>query len=115
MLTRRGLIGALIVAPAIVRVTSLMPIKVYREGDILALLEERIAASEKVTIGSINKAYYYGYEMPSIHHNSGLGKLASLHPDTHSTCLEVVESQIERLPYSCLPLPRIASHAYRKV
>lgn len=72
-LTRRGLIGAIICAPAVVRASNLMPIKVFRPDvysaglqmlidvppqSILDLLEQRMKASEAAMVEHMRISYW---------------------------------------------------------
>jgi len=53
-ISRRRLLGALIAAPAIVRVSSLMPVKAYyNEAAILELLELRMTEAQEAMLKSI--------------------------------------------------------------
>lgn len=66
-ISRRGLLGALIAAPAIVRVSSLMPVKAYyNEAAILALLELRMAEAQEAMLKSIYLSMWDTTTIPAI-------------------------------------------------
>lgn len=85
LITRRGLLGgfaALLAAPAIVRVASLMPVRAaYAERSILDLLERRIAQAEMVIRDNFT-AILYGDGPPGW--SAGLATLIPLEDADYS-------------------------------
>lgn len=65
-ISRRGLLGALIAAPAIVRASSLMPIKVYdNTAAVMTLLERRIAEAQESILRNLYGDIWYQVESQS--------------------------------------------------
>lgn len=63
MIARRGFLtglAAAFAAPAIVKASSLMPVKSYSDVDIYKLLAERIWEAEKILRASMAQNIFYG-------------------------------------------------------
>lgn len=76
MINRRGLITGLIslaAAPAIVRASSLMPVKVMNNKITMhELMQIILKANEKVTLGMINNQVIYGSSVMRIKHDPNI-------------------------------------------